>query len=121
MDLLCLRPIIWKGRGIMTSFINKRTTRRGLLQTFLPFLLGFCWFGAFAQPGAPTLVFPKIGVVLEDTAFALDWNPVNQAVSYELQVATDSNFSNMVTNPVILKGQIMRVIKLMMFPEIFIS
>jgi hypothetical protein len=53
-------------------------------------------FGTCSGPAAPTLVSPASGATNASLTVLLDWNAVTGALSYEIQVATDSSFSNVV-------------------------
>ncbi|MCE1164429.1 MAG: hypothetical protein LWX07_03390, partial [Bacteroidetes bacterium] len=55
-------------------------------------------FTALGGPAAPTLISPANGANILTTTPTLDWNDVSGAVSYEVQVATDSGFVNMILN-----------------------
>lgn len=50
-------------------------------------------FSLFAQPAAPTLVFPKNGMVTEQTNVTFLWDPIRGALSYDLQYAENVQFT----------------------------
>ncbi len=52
--------------------------------------------GGCTLPGTPTLVSPADNATNVSTTPTLDWSDVSGATSYEVQVATDSGFSNIV-------------------------
>ena len=47
-------------------------------------------------PGAPALLTPASGATGQSTTPVLDWNDVSGATSYDVQVATDSAFTNVI-------------------------
>ena len=47
-------------------------------------------------PDAPTLISPAEGITLGTNAPTLVWNSVSTAIAYEVEVATDSNFSYLI-------------------------
>src|SRR4029079_12114459 len=50
--------------------------------------------GSCTLPGTPSLVSPINGSTGNSTSPVLDWNDVSGATSYDVQVATDSAFTN---------------------------
>ncbi|MDD5362592.1 MAG: T9SS type A sorting domain-containing protein [Ignavibacteria bacterium] len=55
-------------------------------------------FTTLGGPAAPTLLSPANGSNILTTTPTLDWNDVSGAVSYEVQIATDVNFVNLIVN-----------------------
>jgi hypothetical protein len=51
-----------------------------------------------AVPGAPTLVSPANGATNQPYVPSFSWNAASQAGTYDLEIATDSNFTNVVYN-----------------------
>ena len=49
-------------------------------------------------PAAPNLVSPSDGAVEQSLTPKLDWDPVSKADNYQVQVSTNSSFSNIVIN-----------------------
>lgn len=57
-----------------------------------------------ASPQSPQLLQPLLGAVNQPLDVKLDWSEAIQAASYELQIATDSNFEQLVDNVTVLTG-----------------
>lgn len=76
-----------------------RQLSASMVQLSLFMVLLLCTlFQGKAQVSAPNLVFPQTGFVTEDTTLALCWDTVSGASSYEVDVASDAGFINIITN-----------------------
>jgi hypothetical protein len=58
----------------------------------------FYWESICATPDSPTLLYPLIGAAINDSTPTLDWDSVTDANEYELQVASDESFGNIILN-----------------------
>ena len=57
-------------------------------------LFSLLFFPAFLQ--AQSIVYPKNNQLLSDTSITIQWNEYSEASKYQLQIATDSLFQNII-------------------------